>query len=124
MKSKSKSRSKKSVWPRRTIAILLVVIVVLGFVALYYSPVLNGLGPRTLTPDQIYALSSQSVVTIQGVTKDLTLDTYPNGTLNPVLGTGFVITYDGSYYIVTNYHVIDGLLDSTVTFSNGDSYPA
>jgi len=121
---KSKPRSKKTVWPRRTIAVLLVVIVVLGFVALYYSPVLDGLRPRNLTPVEIYADSSQGVVTIQGVVKDLTMDAYANGTLNSVLGTGFVISYSGSYYVLTNYHVIDGLLDTTVTFSNGDSYPA
>jgi S1-C subfamily serine protease len=35
-----------------------------------------------------------------------------------------VITYDGSYFVVTNFHVIQGLLDSTVTFANGDSFPA
>ena len=97
---------------------------VLGFVALYYSPVLDGLRPRNLTPVEIYADSSQGVVTIQGVVKDLTMDAYANGTLNSVLGTGFVISYSGSYYVLTNYHVIDGLLDTTVTFSNGDSYPA
>jgi S1-C subfamily serine protease len=54
----------------------------------------------------------------------MTLDTYPNGTLTPILGTGFVIVYGGQDYIVTNYHVIDGLLQITVTFSDGDSYPA
>jgi S1-C subfamily serine protease len=54
----------------------------------------------------------------------MTVDTYPNGTLTPVLGTGFVILYEGQDYIVTNYHVIDGMLDATVTFSNGDSFPA
>ena len=125
MKPKPRSKkSAKSVWPTTTIAVLLLVIVVLGSVALYYSPVLDELRPRSFTPDQIYAMSSQAVVTIQGVVQDLTLSTYPNGTLNPVLGTGFVITYGGSYYIVTNYHVIQGLLYSTVTFSNGDSYPA
>jgi 2-alkenal reductase len=121
---KSKPRSKKSVWPTTTIAVLLLVIVVLGSVALYYSPVLDGFRPGNLTPDQIYAISSQGVVTIQGVVQDFTLSSDPNGTLNPVLGTGFVITYGGSYYIVTNYHVIQGLLYSTVTFSNGDSFPA
>ena len=41
-----------------------------------------------------------------------------------VLGTGFVITYSNSYYIVTNFHVMDGLQNATVTFSDGDSYPA
>lgn len=121
---RSRSRSAKTVWPKRTIAVLLLVIVVLGSAALYYSPVLNGFRQRSFSPVDIYANSSQGVVTIQGVVKDLTLDTYPNGTLTPVLGTGFVITYDGSYFVVTNFHVIQGLLDSTVTFANGDSFPA
>jgi S1-C subfamily serine protease len=76
-----------------------------------------------LTPVQIYADSSQSVVTIQGVVNDMTLGSYPNGTLTPVLGTGFVVLYSSQDYIVTNYHVVDGLLNATVTFSNGDSFP-
>jgi S1-C subfamily serine protease len=41
-----------------------------------------------------------------------------------ILGTGFVITYNNSNYIVTNFHVVDGLRNSTVTFSNGDAYRA
>jgi S1-C subfamily serine protease len=98
--------------------------VVLCSIALYYSPLLNGFQPRNLTPVEIYAVSSQAVVTVQGVVRSLTLDTFPNGTLTAVLGTGFVISYNGSYYVVTNYHVVDGLLDSTVTFSDGDAYPA
>ena len=124
MKARSRSRSRKSVWPRRTIAVLLVVIVVLGTVAAYYSPLLDLLGPKTFTPVQIYANSSQGIVTIQGVVNEMTVDTFPNGTLTPILGTGFVIVYGGQDYIVTNYHVIDGLLQATVTFSDGDSYPA
>ena len=99
-------------------------IVVLGSIAVYYSPLLDGFRPKSLTPVEIYAASSQAVVTIQGVVRDLTVNTYPNGTLSTILGTGFVITYNGSYYIVTNYHVVDGMLDSTVTFSNGDAFPA
>jgi len=85
---------------------------------------MDSFGPKTFTPVQIYANSSQGVVTIQGVVSDTMLDTLPNGTLTPVLGTGFVVMYGGQDYIVTNYHVIDGLLDTTVTFSNGDSFPA
>lgn len=123
-RSRSRSRTRKSVWPRVTIAALLVVIVVLGCIAVYYSPLFDSFRPRSLTPVQIYATSSQSVVTIQGVVNDMTLDTYPNGTLTPVLGTGFVVVYAGQDYIVTNYHVVDGLLQTTVTFSNGDSFPA
>jgi len=130
---RSRSRSRKSVWPRATIAALLLVIVALGSIALYYSPIMDGFRAGTvtpptpaqinLTPVQIYADSSQSVVTIQGVVNDMTLGSYPNGTLTPVLGTGFVVLYSGQDYIVTNYHVIDGLLNATVTFSNGDSFP-
>ena len=41
---------------------------------------------------------------------------------NPVSGSGFVISADG--YILTNYHVIDGVSDIKVTFSNGTSYDA
>ena len=61
---------------------------------------------------------------MQGVVRDMTLDTYPNGTLTSQLGTGFVVVYGGVDYIITNYHVVDGLLDATVTFYNGDSFPA
>jgi len=123
MKSRSR-KSKKSVWPKRTIAALILVIVVLGSIAVYYSPIMGSFQPRSLTPIQIYASSNQGVVTIQGVVSEMTLDTYPNGTLTPILGTGFVVVYGGQDYIITNYHVIDGLRDMTVTFSNGDSFPA
>jgi len=123
MKSRSR-RSKKSVWPRRTIAILILAVIVLGSIAVYYSPIMDSFQPRSFTPIQIYASSSQGVVTIQGVVNDMTLDTYPNGTLTPILGTGFVVVYGGQDYIITNYHVIHGLLQTTVTFSNGDSFSA
>lgn len=123
-KARSRSRSRKSVWPRATIAILILVIVIVGSIAIYYSPLMTNFQPKTYTPVQIYSAASQGIVTIQGVVQDFTLDTYPNGTLNPVLGTGFVVLYQGQDYIITNYHVVDSLLDTTVTFSNGDSYSA
>ncbi len=34
------------------------------------------------------------------------------------------MTYGGANYVVTNYHVVDGAQNMTVTFWNGDSYPA
>lgn len=113
---------------RRTIAVLLLVIVILASLALYYSPLLERSRTNTLVvaagtsssasldPVEIYAKSNASVVTIQGVTTD--------NVTGPVslLGTGFVIAYGNSDYIVTNFHVIDGLVNSTVTFSDGDAY--
>jgi S1-C subfamily serine protease len=49
---------------------------------------------------------------------------FPQPTIVNLLGTGFVITFNTSYYIVTNFHVVDRLRNSTVTFSDGDAYRA
>ena len=106
---------------RITIAVLLLVIVVLGAVAIYYSPLLQNQGNRQVDPVAIYAKANDSVVTVQGLALDTTV--FPPA-IGSVLGTGFVVTYQNSYYIVTNFHVVDGLMNATVTFSNGDEYPA
>lgn len=113
----------KSDASRRIIAVLLLVIVILGSLALYYSPLLQGSRAKSVDPVEIYAKSNQGVVTVRGVTTDLTLNG-PTATVVSILGTGFVIGYNNSYYIVTNFHVVDGLLNSTVTFSDGDAYKA
>ncbi len=66
---------------------------------------------------RIYQTDSAGVVTVQG--------TESSGGANAgVLGSGFVINFTGVYYIVTNYHVISGVSGVTVTFQNGDAYPA
>jgi S1-C subfamily serine protease len=61
----------------------------------------------------IYNYANASVVTVEGL---------QSSTL--VLGSGFVVEYSNLYYIVTNFHVVDGDSDLSVTFSNGDAYPA
>jgi S1-C subfamily serine protease len=119
---------------RITIAILLLVIVVVGSVALYYSPLFNApvtggqvtatrfaSGGGQIDPVGIYAASNRSVVTVEGVVIDQS-GFFP--ATASVLGTGFVVTYSNSYYVITNFHVMDGLLNATVTFSDGDAYPA
>jgi len=66
---------------------------------------------------QIYKSDSSGVVTVQG--------TEASGGLNSsILGSGFVINLTGSYYIVTNYHVVKGVSGVTVTFQDGDAYAA
>lgn len=70
-----------------------------------------------LDPVAIYAKTSMSVVTVQG------LQVTSSGS-EPVLGSGFVIKPLNDYYIVTNFHVVQNDTDITVTFSNGDAYPA
>jgi len=41
-----------------------------------------------------------------------------------VQGSGFVVNLIGRTVIVTNFHVIDGATDISVTFRNGDAYAA
>ena len=77
-----------------------------------------------LDPSQIYQAVNQSVVTIQG-TRVVTVDTIfgPATSTEEVLGSGFVIDYSNRYYVLTNFHVVDGITNASVTFWNGDSYP-
>jgi S1-C subfamily serine protease len=65
------------------------------------------------------------VVTVHG-DRVITIDTVfgPQNTVAPVLGSGFIITYNSSMYVITNYHVVMGDSNLTVTFSDGDAYPA
>jgi len=77
-----------------------------------------------INPEQIYAADNRSIVTIQG-SAIMTTNTYfgPQSSVETVLGSGFVISYSGSFYIVTNYHVVNGFTNMTVTFSDGNAYP-
>ena len=130
---------------RKTVAILLLVIVVLGSVSVYDTLLLQGVQPRTLdvtsqvyanpvvvqssdqtlNPIQIYAMENSSVVTVSGDAYTVTQTYYgPMNVSGQVLGTGWVVLYSNSYYVITNFHVIDGMSNDTVTFSNGDAYQA
>jgi S1-C subfamily serine protease len=46
----------------------------------------------------------------------------PETSVASVLGSGFVVDYSNSYFVVTNFHVIDSMENMTVTFWNGDAY--
>ena len=72
----------------------------------------------------IYSNTSKSVVTIVGV-NETTVNTLFGSyvTYSEIEGSGFVTDYDNTPYIITNYHVVDGITNMTVTFSNGDAYP-
>ncbi|MDG7012251.1 MAG: trypsin-like peptidase domain-containing protein [Nitrososphaerota archaeon] len=75
--------------------------------------------------EELYANLSVSVVTIQSyalVTQNSFFGQISS--LESVQGSGFVIEYQGAPYIVTNNHVISGDTNITVTFSDGNSYPA
>ena len=73
----------------------------------------------------IYDSTNQSVVTVQG-SKLVTVLTLlgPQQSVESMVGSGFVINYGNSDYILTNFHVVDGAVNITATFWNGDAYPA
>ena len=75
----------------------------------------------SLNAEQIYSATNQSIVTLAG---DQLQNTIFGQAYVSILGSGFVVQYAGNYYIVTNYHVAGATANLTVTFSNGDSYPA
>ena len=75
--------------------------------------------------ETLYATAIRSVVTVQGdevVTQNSFFGVI--STIETVQGSGFVVDYLNSSYIVTNYHVVNGVTNITVTFSDGNSYPA
>ena len=61
----------------------------------------------------IYSSVRDSVVLIQGTTAD-----------GGVQGSGFVYNLSNRIIVITNYHVVAGTSDLSVTFSNGNGYAA
>ena len=93
-------------------------------VALSSAPAGNVSVSGSIDAEHIYAADNASVVTIQGDELVTGSGLFASGTgVETVLGSGFVISYSNQYYIVTNNHVVDGVSNTTVTFSDGDSYP-
>jgi S1-C subfamily serine protease len=72
---------------------------------------------------QLYAQVADSVVVI----RDMMLsgyDIFGRAYYSQVQGSGFVYNFTGQMVVVTNNHVIDSAINITVTFSNGNAYPA
>jgi 2-alkenal reductase len=74
---------------------------------------------------QIYGAANESVVTIQGfISANVGSIFGQTSALEEVLGSGFIMNYNNTNYVITNFHVVDGATNMTVTFWNGNSYPA
>jgi S1-C subfamily serine protease len=72
---------------------------------------------------QLYNNASSSVVMIEGF---ITQSSFFTTTTEEVQGSGFVYYYNltGQMVIVTNYHVVNGATDISVTFKDGKAYSA
>ena len=77
------------------------------------------------SPEEVYARYGMGVVTIQGY-ETVAQNTFFGQvtSIESLQGSGFVVEYQNSTYIVTNYHVVNGASNITVTFSDGNSYLA
>jgi S1-C subfamily serine protease len=75
-------------------------------------------------PEAIYRFANASVVTLSGVnvTQGGLFGSQKQVAL--IIGSGFVTEYTGTDYIITNFHVVNGVTNETVTFQNGDAYRA
>ena len=79
-------------------------------------------GHTVLTPEEIYAANLGAAV---GVNGNVTTNVWGYTVKNAVSGSGFVISSNATTsYILTNYHVIDGVSDIKVFFADGKSYDA
>ncbi len=71
----------------------------------------------------LYSQVKSSVVVIQGLIAQYTFP-FRQLVYSTQQGSGFITLVNGDPFIVTNDHVIEGTINFTVTFANGDSYPA
>jgi len=70
----------------------------------------------------LYEQVKESVVVIQGVI--VQYDIFHRAYYSQVQGSGFVYNFTGQMVTITNYHVINGAINITVTFTNGNGYAA
>jgi S1-C subfamily serine protease len=70
----------------------------------------------------LYSQVKDSVVVIRGLT--VQYDVFRRAYYSQVQGSGFVYNFTGQMAVITNYHVVQDVLNITVTFIDGNSYEA
>jgi S1-C subfamily serine protease len=71
---------------------------------------------------QLYDDVKSSVVVVRGIM--VQYDIFRRAYYSEVQGSGFVSNLTGQSVITTNYHVVHGVVNITVTFINGNTYAA
>ena len=70
----------------------------------------------------LYAEVKDSVVVIQGLM--VQYDIFHRAYYSQVQGSGFIYNFEGQMVVITNYHMVQNVLNITVTFINGNGYEA
>ena len=78
---------------------------------------------ETVSVSQLYDQIADSVVVIRGM-QFSGYDIFRRSIYSQVQGSGFVYNNTGEIVVITNYHVAGEATNITVTFSNGNTYPA
>jgi len=78
---------------------------------------------ENVSVSQLYEQVEDSVVVIRGMMLSQ-YDFFGRAYYSQVQGSGFVYNFMGQIVIVTNYHVVSDTINITVTFANGNAYPA
>ena len=71
---------------------------------------------------QLYSLVKNSVVVIQDLVQEYTM--FGQTVYSQQQGSGFITSVNNQQVIVTNNHVVQDATNLTVTFADGESYPA
>jgi S1-C subfamily serine protease len=84
---------------------------------------LEGLQNATYQNITIYQ-NNLSLAEIYANVKDSVILVYGNTSSGYVQGSGFVYSHQGKNVVITNYHVVQSTTTLSVTFQNGNGYPA
>jgi S1-C subfamily serine protease len=94
----------------------------LSSVQLQIASIQSGGNYTVLSVDSLnplYESVKGSIVTIEGLVAE---QGFFSTTYSEVLGSGFVVNLTGQPLIITNFHVVDGMINGSVTFTNGEAY--
>jgi S1-C subfamily serine protease len=115
---------------KSTLALLVIVVAIISSattsLSMYYWTLHTGSlssahASSAIDSKSIYANARQGVAVVEG--SQVTISPYGRDT-SEILGSGFVINENGTTYVVTNYHVVEGTRDLAVTFYDGNGYAA
>jgi S1-C subfamily serine protease len=69
----------------------------------------------------LYQQVKDSIVTVKGLVGETNI--FGQTTYSDVLGSGFVVNLTGTPLVITNFHVVDGMVNGSVAFTSGEAFP-